>query len=443
MIHDLIIENYRSLNRVYLRDLTDVNILTGENGSGKSLVLKYILEHHSDSAIIRDGLGYIAEDHRSVILDKIPSIRLDQGEYDDLISFLPEIEDYYRSTGPERGGLDKIIKICKAIYKLAKEKNIVTFLIEEPETHLHPRLQKEIPNILDKMVKNLGVQFFVETHSPFIVSDSASLVDYHEKQSRSYHSNFRASQKVYFMKNGKLADKNGMSSIKGEYGYWGSKVNIIAAKMLGAGLMDLISPVEAELTHDAPLVVFCEGQGRDEDEKFYNIVFQNRVPRVLFVSSRGSSQLQSSFQLIREIRSGLASNFKLLMLRDRDHEFRDTQAIKDFERSRPGVHVLYRRAIECYIYNSEIAGLLYAKYNQELDHKLAIRLDELNHQIQSEAERGIKGDDYKERLKNCFYQVIEPLNLRSEFYDLLWQNLAILVTPQSKVYQELEQVVFD
>jgi predicted ATPase len=443
MLRSLEIQSFHSLKNLYLRELTDVNILTGENGSGKSLVLKYLLNHYENCALLRDGLSYTEYDEQSVILDKISTIDLVSEDYWELVEFLPELEGYYKSrSGVERGGLDKLIKICKAVYKLHKYKGIKLFLIDEPETHLHPKLQKDVVKLLGKLAAHLKIQFFVETHSPFVISESAILVDFQEKQSRNYRSRFYPGQKVYFMKNGKISDKNGVSGIKGEYGYWGSKVNTIAGKMLGAGLMDLVSKADFDLSINSPYLVFCEGQGRDEDEKFYNIVFQNRLPRVLFVSSRGSSQLESTFQLLRQIRSGLAANFKLLMLRDRDHEFVDHQAILEYQKSRTGVKVLHRRAIECYIYNSETARLLYQKYNQVCDPHFLKKLDKLNQQIQKEAETGVKGDDYKTRLKNSFYEAIANLDLDSQGYDDLIEQIATLINPDTEVYKELGQLIF-
>jgi predicted ATPase len=442
MLRSLEIHSFHSLKNLFLRELTDVNILTGENGSGKSQVLKYILNHYKDSAMIRDGLSYTENDKYSVILDKISTIDLEPEDYWELVEFLPELENYYKSSNVERGGLDKLIKMCKSIYKLHKHKGITLFLIDEPEIHLHPKLQKDVAKLLGKLATNLQIQFFVETHSPFLISEAAALVDFQEKQSRNYRSRFYPSQKVYFMKNGKISDKNGVAGFKGEFGYWGSKVNTIAGRMLGAGLMDLVAKAEFDLNQESPYLVFCEGQGRDEDEKFYNIVFQNRIPRVLFVSSRGSSQLESTFQLLRQIRSGLAANFKLLMVRDRDHEFMDQQAILDYQKPRTGVKVLHRRAVECYIYNSETARLLYQKYNQLCDPHFLKKLDKLNEQIQKEAEMGVKGDDYKNRLKNSFYEAIANLDLDSQGYDDLIEQIATLINPDTEVYKELEQVIF-
>ncbi|MEM1311923.1 MAG: AAA family ATPase [Patescibacteria group bacterium] len=442
MLKSIEIKKFRNLSKVKLKELTDVNILTGENGSGKSQVLQYIISCRDDIVLLKDGLNNKYSSEITIILDKITDLHLSKLDYEDLVSFLPVLKRYYQTNGVERGGLDKLIKICKLVYKLSKYDGVKIFLMDEPETHLHPKLQKDISRLCGVLAVNLKVQFIIETHSPFVISEAASLVDYQEKQSRNYKAEFYPSQKVYFMKNGKLTDKNGVAKVKGQYGYWGSKVNSIAGKMLGAGLMDLVAKAKFDLNDNSPYLVFCEGQGKDEDEKFYNSIFQNHSPRALFVSSRGTSQLESTFELLRQIRAGLAANFKILMVRDRDHEFCSEKEITSYQKNKPGVKVLRRRAIECYMYNSEVVRVLYSSLGKKCELSLLNRLDKLHDQIQKEAENGVRGDSYKNRLKKSFTEAISDLELADSFYSNLNLNIAKLIEPKTTIYKELERIIF-
>ena len=74
-------------------------------------------------------------------------------------------------------------------------------IIEEPEISLHPKLQKQIPsllkNVCSKRVENgRDVQFFISTHSPFIISSALSLEE----------------QKVYHIVDGTCPNPEGLSN---------------------------------------------------------------------------------------------------------------------------------------------------------------------------------------------------------------------------------------
>lgn len=74
------------------------------------------------------------------------------------------------------GGLSAIIEIAWQIFLRSRTKERFTVLIDEPENHLHPSLQREImPSFLQAFP---GVQFIVATHSPFVVTASADSAVY-------------------------------------------------------------------------------------------------------------------------------------------------------------------------------------------------------------------------------------------------------------------------
>ncbi|WP_420172617.1 AAA family ATPase, partial [Leclercia adecarboxylata] len=66
------------------------------------------------------------------------------------------------------GGIMSIIDISWQILLYSQDVNRFTALIDEPENHLHPTMQRSLLNDLTKAFPN--VQFIVVTHSPFIIS---------------------------------------------------------------------------------------------------------------------------------------------------------------------------------------------------------------------------------------------------------------------------------
>lgn len=83
------------------------------------------------------------------------------------------------------GGLTAIIELAWQIFLRARSEKSFTVLLDEPENHLHPSLQREfLPNLLSAFPM---VQFIVATHSPFVVTatpDSAVYALTHNGQRR-------------------------------------------------------------------------------------------------------------------------------------------------------------------------------------------------------------------------------------------------------------------
>jgi hypothetical protein len=429
MLSQLKIQDFKNIKApgVYLQTLTGVNFLVGENGCGKTSVLEYLFQQNGQKSLFLSN-----EQKLDLFLNKL---------YGDSKEELMEMTS------------DTLAKLVVPIWltEAIKQGKIEFLLVDEPENHLHPTLQKQIPYILESLKEYFQIQIFVATHSPFIVSSSGEITDREKQTSEVSKRNFISTQKVYFIKNGQIANRVGESGIdehgqiKGSFGYWGSKANFIASRMLGAGLMDLVLPQRATLTKDAPILVFCEGEGKDEDATIYNKIFQSLKPAAMFVSARGSSQLHRTFELIQEIRAGLSANFQMLMLRDRDHDFKNELEIQDFEQTNPNSKVLRRRAIEAYLYSSETLALLLKIRGITLRDKSRRQMNSLQRRIQMEAEEGIPGNSYKSRLRDTFKLILKEhgywINNRGRKKDLL-ESISTVIKPGTKTYRELKKCIF-
>ncbi|MEV0673368.1 AAA family ATPase [Mycobacterium sp. NPDC050441] len=74
------------------------------------------------------------------------------------------------------GGLSAIMEVAWQIFLRSRVEDRFTVLIDEPENHLHPSLQREImPSLLRAFP---DVQFIVATHSPFVVTSTSESAVY-------------------------------------------------------------------------------------------------------------------------------------------------------------------------------------------------------------------------------------------------------------------------
>ena len=100
--------------------------------------------------------------------------------------------------------------------------------IEEPENSLHPKLQKQLPELLHTWILNQKVNYtiliVVSTHSPFVIKGV---------------SEFRDTQRVYGLDECKMIDLTGRNEEHSALvGVSGSQSIIAANKMLGSGIGD-------------------------------------------------------------------------------------------------------------------------------------------------------------------------------------------------------------
>jgi predicted ATP-dependent endonuclease of OLD family len=180
-----------------------------------------------------------------------------------------------------------LLSLYKYVERL--DRNSLVILFEEPETALHPSLQKEIPSILDSLInaatnKKKELQFIVTTHSPFIISAAESF----ENRSR-----------VYLIENGKTTNL-GRTDEHNE-GYSPKYSLNVASQLLGAGLEDINSTID---TREDFNLFYCEGGNDSEgsksfkDSDFYSSLFPEfNNKRNIFVSCGGSKHVKNAYYI--------------------------------------------------------------------------------------------------------------------------------------------------
>ena len=121
------------------------------------------------------------------------------------------------------GGISSIIDITWQLYMFADTSESFVAIIDEPENHLHPELQRTFLGNLIKAFPN--VQFIIATHNPFMITA--------EKDSNVYVLNYDENNKV--------------SSLQLDYINRAGSSNAILREVLG---IDSSMPIWAEKTLD-------------------------------------------------------------------------------------------------------------------------------------------------------------------------------------------------
>ncbi len=111
-----------------------------------------------------------------VDLDKI-EITFPWQEKDGCYMLKLNVDDSILPLSQLGSGIEQLIYMA---VEILREKNETIFLIEEPETGLHPKLQRAFIRFLQKNIKDKNHQFFITSHSsvfidPFLQNENAKL----------------------------------------------------------------------------------------------------------------------------------------------------------------------------------------------------------------------------------------------------------------------------
>ena len=126
------------------------------------------------------------------------------------------------------------------------ERDVLLIVIEEPETFLHPALQKKVPEIIEKLLSEWPPEIrekiflFIATHSPFIVSSASK-----------YHNS-----KVYILEEGKLLS---VADSDPSFGYEVEHCLPVVAQLLGADVTDLGYPENYCIIEESSLQNILDG----------------------------------------------------------------------------------------------------------------------------------------------------------------------------------------
>lgn len=103
---------------------------------------------------------------------------------DEYVTTLFDDDDVELDVGLAGSGFLQVLQLLTFI--LSKKSNIV--LLDEPDAHLHPSLQKTLIEILTELGKNENIQFVISTHSKEVVAQSnprdVIYIDNNDKQGK-------------------------------------------------------------------------------------------------------------------------------------------------------------------------------------------------------------------------------------------------------------------
>lgn len=317
------------------------------------------------------------------------------------------IFDYNKLSTGEKECVDMLIDIYlrKDVYKET------IYCIDEPELHLNTGIQRKLLKEIIDMIPEES-QLWICTHS------------------------------IGFLRSLQL-DYNGDCQILdfGSGDYFNGPKTIVPIEKTRKNWSKIFETALEDLTGlIAPnMLIYCEGEGKPGiglrekgfDARIYNTIFESAYPDCLFVSSGGNTELEKHSDLALQILNKAFMDVEILVLKDRDinpsGEPTTLKQRKAFLKKEKSNRMLVRKELENYLLDSEILQ----KYcsNQGL---------EFNKEAYDLIIKDIQEDDVKSKFK----EILASCTTKNISKDSFYLELAKLITPETKVYQELESIIF-
>ena len=292
------------------------------------------------------------------------------------------------------------------------------FCIDEPEAHMHTRLQSKVLRELYDLTPD-NSQLWVSTHSIGMLKEAEDIEEENPGT-------------VVFLdfdnRDFDLAEV--IQPTKISRAIWGRFFDLAFADFA-----KLISPQR---------IVFCEGtsQGRkykDFDSLIYGKILGEKHHGTTFISIGSCSEIEDIENQSVKMISNILKSSEIVKFVDRDDKS-DAEVAELLDK---GVRTSARRNIECYLFDDEVIEKLCASIGKE---ELAEQcLQAKAAAIQESVDRGNPADDVKSASGTIFTELKQILGLTqcgNNKCAFLRDTMAPLVTEETQVYQEIENEIF-
>ena len=304
-------------------------------------------------------------------------------------------------------GEKEVVDILIDFYLKREDFNDSIYIIDEPELHINTNIQGKLLNEIIKIIPE-NCQLWIATHSIGFLN---ALKQDHNKDSAI----------IWFQ--GKFStEKMSLSPLPKTRENWKMVFRTALEDLTG-----LISP---------KTIIYCEGRkdpakdGSEQglDAEVYNMIFEDKYPEVLFVSSGGNTEPDKYSEIALTVLGKAFDSVNLILLKDKDINATGTPTT-DEQRSNwlaenpAGRRMLERKEIENYLFDNEIL----AKANPTL---VTTDYESI---VSNIVDQNVK-DKTTEVKKLSGFEQMNP-----EKFKL---HLATFVTSETNVYKELEKVIF-
>ena len=311
---------------------------------------------------------------------------------------------YANLSSGEKAALDLILDVIVA----KKEFNDTVFCIDEPEAHIHTKLQGPLLEQLYKLIPD-NSQLWIATHSIGMVSKAQDL--WREDPNS-----------VVFLDFGKeCLNFDGEATITPDDpnpDLWERTYDVALGN-----LAELIASEQ---------YVFCEGE--DFDETCYRNIFSPYHPETRFVSMGGKTTVE---KVVKELKGKITKGAKVIGVVDLD-----TATDGDIERyAEKGVRTLSRKTIESYLLDDTVLTKLCENHGKsdKVNDLLAAKQDALD-------QRNLKPSDNLKPITQYVHSVaqniLKSVNLGNSKESFMRDILARLIQPDMVVYQKLHDDIF-
>ena len=388
-------------------------------GSNYSRILNLLLEHSSAKERRGEKVGDIQDEIYGELIIAIEELFRDPqlvltglGSPKDMKIFQFDKGTshgftYHNLSSGEKAALDLLLDVIVA----KTEFDDTVFCIDEPEAHIHTKLQGPLLDQLYKLIPD-NSQLWIATHSVGMVRRAQDL--WRENP-----------DSVVFLDFGREdLDFDNPEIIKPtppDPNFW--------ERVYEVALGDLAELVITGRT------AFCESSGFDSE--CYHNIFKSRYPDLTFEPIEGKGNVIKSVKAANRALGKIAKNSRVIGIIDGD-----TATSGDRKRSATeGIRILTRKTIESYLLDDEVLKKLCEDYGKsdKSSNLLTAKQDALD-------KRNLKPDDklksIVQEIHQAAHNILKPANLGINQNSFMTDILAPLIQPGMAVYAQLHDDIF-